>query len=275
MGAAVRIAVSTIAWAAADDREAAALIRDGGGHGVEVAPTRQWEHPLEASAAEVADYRRQWERGRLEIAALQALFYGRPDLELFRDESGREEALRYLGGIIRLGGALGAGPLVFGSPKNRLTLARDAESVQAIATEFFRAAGALATRHGTVVCVEANPPEYGADFVTTVAEARRLVDRVSHPGFGLHLDVGGMILSGDDIPAVIRDCGDEIRHFHVSEPFLAPVHSGDTDHEAIAAALRDVGYGGWVSIEMRSDPERSVTDHVGPSLERVVRAYRG
>ncbi len=275
MGPAVKVAVSTIAWAAVDDQRVAALIHASNGHGVEVAPTREWERPLEASEDEVADYRQLWEREHLSIAALQALFYGRPDLQLFRDDDTLARTLAYLCGIIRLGAMLGAGSLVFGSPKNRLTHGRDADSVQAIATEFFREAGEVAARHGTVVCVEANPVEYGGDFVTTVAEARQLVDRVRHPGFGLHLDIGGMILSGEDIPDVIRECGDQIRHFHVSEPFLAPVHSGDTDHETIAEALRDVGYDGWVSIEMRPDPEHSVTDHVGPSLERVVRAYGG
>ena len=43
-----------------------------------------------------------------------------------------------------------------------------------------------------------------------------------------------------------------LRHVHISEPDLAPVHAGGTvDLSAIAAALRDVSYGGYVSIEMK------------------------
>jgi D-psicose/D-tagatose/L-ribulose 3-epimerase len=271
--ASVKVAISNIAWDVADDRRVAALIYRLGGKGVEVAPTKHWERPVEASAKELMEYRHQWESEHLEIVALQALFYGQEGLALFGGDEARVRAGEYLDGIIRVGGMLGAGALVFGSPKNRLTLGRPAAEIEAIAVSFFRAAANTAERHGTTLCIEANPAEYGADFVTNVAEARSLVGRVGRPGFGLHLDTGGMLLAGEDIPAVVRECGDAIRHFHVSEPYLAPVDQGRTDHGSIADALRSVGYRHWVSIEMRPDPDRDVETHVGRSLERIVAAY--
>ena len=49
--------------------------------------------------------------------------------------------------------------------------------------------------------MEANPPEYGADFVTRAAEAIELVKAVNHPGFRLHLDTGCMTLANDPVAA--------------------------------------------------------------------------
>ena len=43
-----------------------------------------------------------------------------------------------------------------------------------------------------------------------------------------------------------------LRHVHLSEPDLAPVRKGGSlDLPAIAAALREAGYSGWVSVEMK------------------------
>ena len=71
-------------------------------------------------------------------------------------------------------------------------------------------------------------------------------------------------MAGDDPVAAVRECAGLIRHFHVSAPWLGPVEdqlggqgtgpdgeSATIDHARIAAALRSLGYTGFVSIEMR------------------------
>ena len=107
-------------------------------------------------------------------------------------------------------------------------------------------------RHGACLCLEANPADYGCDFMTSAADAARLVRAVAHPGVGLHLDTACMHLAGDDPRSLIETHADILRHVHVSEPFLGPFDSPVVDHAAIAAALRDIGYSGWVVLEMRA-----------------------
>ena len=57
----------------------------------------------------------------------------------------------------------------------------------------------VAEAAGTTVVMEANPPEYGADFITRAGDAIELVHLVSHPGFRLHLDTGCMTLANDPV----------------------------------------------------------------------------
>jgi len=115
-----RLAVSNLAWEPDQDDKIAKLLRSEHVTGIEIAPTKWRPRPLEATAADVAAYRRAWDDRGLTIVSLQSLLFGRPDLQLFGDDTVRRAMLDYLRGMVDLAVALGAGVLVFGSPKNRL-----------------------------------------------------------------------------------------------------------------------------------------------------------
>lgn len=251
----MKVAVSNIAWPAEQDTVVAEALAGVGVTGIEVAPTKIWPAPLEASDAHVDAYRGFWEARGISIVAAQALLFGRTDLTLFEDAATRQRTLDYLSGIARLCGRLGAMALVFGSPKNRRAGGRERTTVWQEAIDFFGRLGEVAAAEGTAVAIEANPPEYGADFLTTAAEALELVRAVDHPGCRFHLDSACMTLAGDDPAKVIPQASDLLVHFHASEPYLAPVGQGGIDHGCYAESLAAAGYGGWVSIEMRQvDP---------------------
>ena len=102
----------------------------------------------------------------------------------------------FLRRVIDFGAAVGAHALVFGSPKNRLRGSLSSTDALGIATTFFRELGAHAHAQGVALCIEANPTEYGGDFITTTAEAVELCRAVDHPGSRVNADLGGMTLSG-------------------------------------------------------------------------------
>jgi sugar phosphate isomerase/epimerase len=77
------------------------------------------------------------------------------------------------------------------------------------------------------------------------------VHAVNHPGFRLHLDTACMTLGNDPISETITAGALLLRHFHVSEPFLAPVRPGGVAYGLFARELNRIGYGHWLSIEMR------------------------
>jgi D-psicose/D-tagatose/L-ribulose 3-epimerase len=267
----MRLAASNIAWKSAEDEAVAEVLREVGAEGVELAPTAAWSKPLEASEAEVLAYRRLWESRGLRIVSMQALLFGRPELRIFGDETTRQATFDYLAGMIRLGGRLGAHALVFGSPKNRAVGELPRSVVEDIALPFFRGLGELALQHGTALCIEPNPPAYGADFVTTAAEGLELVRKVGSAGFRLHLDAGGMTMTGEQQePAAFA----EALHFHASEPNLAPVGTGGTRHEDFARSLRQVGYRGWVSLEMRASGETGNIEPLRRALQHAADTYR-
>lgn len=246
---ALRLAVSNIAWTPDEDDAVAELLRAEGVTGVEIAPTKWRDRPLEATAAEVAAYRRAWADRDLRIVSLQALLFGRPDLELFGATRG--QLAEYLHRTIELGAGLGAHALVFGSPKNRLRGPLTIADAMASAAEFFRDIGDFAADHGVVVAIEANPPEYGCDFVTRTSEAVALCRAIASAGIGINGDLGGMTMSGDEPRATLEAARGYVAHFHASEPNLAELGLS-ADHAAAAAGLRAIGYDGWVSIEMRA-----------------------
>jgi sugar phosphate isomerase/epimerase len=174
--------------------------------------------------------------------------------------------------VIQRCARLGAGALVFGSPKNRRVGDRPRAAAWEAAVEFFADIAEIADAEGTCVVMEANPPEYGADFVTRAAEAVELVSAVNHPGFRLHLDTGCMTLAGDPVRETFDAGFGLLRHFHVSEPNLDPPGSGRVDHAAFAAELRRRGYGHWVSLEMR-EPQPFTLDGLAEAVRRVKQVY--
>lgn len=265
----MRFAVSNIAWAPALDDAIAAELLDAGAAGVEIAPTTIWPDPLVSTVEDRRACRDRWLNRGLPILSLQSLVFGRPDLQLF-DPRTRGALKDRLLGILEVARDLGAGPLVFGSPRNRTRGALTAEAALEIAVPFFREVGDAAGRIGVTLCIEPNPPVYACDFVTTAAEGRALVEAVGSPGFRLHLDAAGMYLAGDDAAAEIASSAAVLGHVHLSAPNLGPVEAGSSpvDHRAVIAALRAAHYDGVVAVEMRaaSDP--------AASLERVRHAAR-
>lgn len=269
----MKIAVSNIAWPVDQDAAVADALLALGVRGVEIAPTKVWPAPLEATDTEVDAYRSFWESRGITVVAAQALLFGRPDLTLFESADTRSRTLEYLCGMIRLCARAGAKALVFGSPKNRQVGGRDRTVARQEAVDFFSRLGEVAAKEGTTVVLEANPPEYGADFVTRALDAIELVQAVNHSGFQLHLDSACMEMAGDDPGVIIPMAGPLLKHFHASEPGLAPLGQGSVDHSRLASTLSEARYGGWVSIEMRQAEPFEVTQ-IEQAVKRVRASYR-
>ena len=262
----MKIAISNIAWSQADEPAVAAVIQARGIAGIEVAPTMIWPDPIGVPPAEVKRFRTAWERRGVQIVAMQALLFGRNELRIFGTPDERAATVRYLKGVITLGARLGATALVFGSPKNRMRAGLPLDEANVIATSVFRQVGDAAERAGLYFCIEPNPPAYGCDYLTNVAETVAAVESFSHPRIRLHVDSGSMLLNEEPVEKMIRIGSDYMRHYHISEPYLAEPGTARVDHTAAAGALRAVGYKGWCSIEMKAG--------AGPGEERVDRALR-
>jgi sugar phosphate isomerase/epimerase len=263
----MKLAVSNIAWPAGMDAQALPILSRHGATGIEIAPTKVWSRPIEVSEAEAREYRRQCEQAGFAIVAFQALLFGQPQLSLF--DSGRA-FLDYVERIIRLAGWLGAKVLVFGSPKNRRLGTLDPLKGLLQAVDTFRLLGDRARSSQTILCIEPNPTSYECDFITTLDEALQLVRAVDHPGFGLHLDAGALTLNGErlHLPPTVSPA-----HFHISEPFLAPIGQASSPHAEYARALRQMCYTSWHSIELR-EPTSGWEEQLERSLIEVDRLYR-
>lgn len=248
----MRLAVSNIAWAAEEHAAVLAALPGLGVTGVEIAPTMLWPGWEGATPSAARAVRGHLAAAGLAVPALQAILFARPDLHVFGDAASQAGLTAHVARVATLAAAFGAGVMVFGSPRNRLRGDLSPEAAMDRAVELFRTLAVACHDAGTALGIEANPPQYGGDFLRHWSEAAELVARVDHPGIVLHLDTACTALAGDDPVAAAAYCAARIGHFHVSAAHLGPVdETSDIAHAAIAAALRDGGYGGWVSIEMR------------------------
>ena len=266
----MKLAASNIAWAVEENDAAARILLDAGARGVEVAPGTLFEDPFSASEQEIATVRRVWNDRGLDIVSLQALLYGRPDLRIFGDRAARERTAKQLRSVTRMAAALGAGAMVFGSPRNRLREDMPVDVAERIAAEFFGELGAYAAERGLALCLEANAPAYGCDFICRTKDAVALVRRVDHPGFRVQVDTSTMAMNGEDYLTAIGMALPYAAHVHISEPHLGPVGPhGQVPVKTVLEAIDAGHYNGWVSVEMRPVTDGRNLDALRVALQYV------
>jgi sugar phosphate isomerase/epimerase len=247
----VTLAVSNIAWPAAADYEAENILRSSGIAGIEVAPTRLWPGWDGCSPEAGKSVAGQYAARGFSVPALQAILFGKAELNLFATQAERDKLLDHLRLCADLAVALGASSLVFGAPKNRRPNGLSQETAFGIAREVFVDIARYYELRGVYLCLEANPPQYGCEFITNSVDAGRLVRAVNSSGLRLHLDTACMYLAQEDPQEAVRSNFDVLHHFHVSEPFLGSFDRPVVNHRLVAQTLRELGYSRWVSLEMR------------------------
>jgi sugar phosphate isomerase/epimerase len=271
----MRLAISNIAWDVAEDEFVARLLKDYGIDAIDVAPGKYFSNPTLASAEEMQRVRTWWSDRGIEITGMQALLFGTSGLNVFGSLHIQEAMLAHLAGVCRVGAGMGALRLVFGSPKNRDRGGLIDEDAMAAAVPFFRRLGDIALSYGVVICLEPNPPCYGANFMTNSAATARVVECVAHDAIRMQFDTGAVTINNEDAEEVLGKYGHLIGHTHASEPDLLPLGDGKTNHGKMHTALSRFLPEQIVTIEMlatKSEP------HV-VSIERALRVatsnYRG
>lgn len=267
----MRISISNIAWDPTDDEAVAVLLNKYCVDAIDIAPGKYFPDVAVATSEDIALVRAAWERRGVALLGMQSLFFGRNGLNLF-DRETQPAMLEHLANVCRLAECLGVRALVFGSPKCRDRGQLEQTAVDDISADFFSRAGDIAARHGTVLCLEANPPQYGCNFMTTTLEAAYVVRCVAHPAVRLHLDTGTLTINQESLSETLHQCGDLVGYAHASEPNLAPLGSVMTDHDTFARAMRLAGLH-TISIEMLTPVDRRLAA-IERALQVATQYYR-
>ena len=140
--------------------------------------------------------------------------------------------------------------MVVGSPKQRNVLPGvSPETAQSWALETFREPVCRAEDRGVTICLEPLSPAE-TNFINTAEEAIQFVQQIPSPNFKIILDVKAMSSETTPIPQIIRGSWPHFAHFHANDKNLKGPGFGDVDFKPIAAALKQVGYAGYVSVEV-------------------------
>lgn len=264
----MRLAISNIAWDSVEDDAVASLLNRYELDAIDVAPGKYFSNPAKATDKDVANVLDWWSRRGIEITGMQALLFGTTGLNVFGSKESQAKLLSHLTDICRIGSGLRAKHLVFGSPKNRDRSGINDEKASEMALSFFQRLGDIAHANEVSICLEPNPPCYGANFMTTSAETVQMVKKISHPSIKMQFDTGALTINEEDPAVVLLNCAPYIGHVHLSEPDLIPLGYSTTEHDKIAIALKNALPNHVASIEMlatKSEP------HI-KSIEYAVKA---
>ncbi len=256
--------------------KALAFAAECGYRGIEIAPFTIGENVADVSAKRRSEVRRLVERAGLEVVGLHWLLAKTTGYHLTAaDAQVRHKTAEYFGELARFCGDLGGKVMVLGSPRAAQPGPRHDEGR---GDEIRRGGASRAApaweKAGVVLALEPLAA-VETNFLTTAAEAMELVALVGSPRCRLHLDCKAMAASESaPIPDVIRKYRNDFVHFHANDTNRQGPGFGTLDFVPILAALREIGYRGWVSVEpmiFSAGPERIARESI-QYLQRCERA---
>lgn len=219
--------------------------------GLEIAPFTLAPLATDVSAADRVGVCRTLADAGLDCVGLHWLLAKTDGFHVTHPDRGvRDRTVAYLADLARLCADLGGRVLVFGSPKQRSLMpgVSHDQAIERLHDVFSQVAPVLEST-GTVVALEPLS-RAETDVLTTAAETCRLIERIGSPHVRLHLDVKAMASEQLSIPRIIHASARHLEHFHANDVNLQGPGFGDVDFVPIFAALAEVHYSGWVSVEV-------------------------
>jgi sugar phosphate isomerase/epimerase len=231
--------------------DAMAFARKTGYDAIEIAPFTLAQYVTEVPPARRAEIRESARRAGIVISGIhwvlvqtEGFHLTHPDAEI------RERTSHYYVELVNFCADLGGTHLINGSPKQRnLQEGLTVEQGREWAREVLQPAVNVAEDRGVTICFEPLAPSE-TNFINTAAEAIAFAREFDSPAMSVILDVKAMNSEGRPVPEIIRSSRGGFSYFHANDVNLKGPGFGDVDFRPIAAALRDVGYDGYVSVEV-------------------------
>jgi sugar phosphate isomerase/epimerase len=257
-------------WKLADAMEHAAK---AGYDAIEIAPFTIAKYVTEISAAQRRQIRDDAERAEIAICGIHWVLVSAEGMYLnHSDAAVRARTAKYFCELADFCADVGGKVIVVGSPKQR-NLLPGVTAAQAWdwAAATFRDSVKRAEERDVTICFEPLAPAE-TDFINTAADAIRFTEQFDSANFKIILDVKAMCSESKPIPQIIRESWPHFAHFHANDKNLKGPGFGDVDFKPIAAALKEVGYDGYVSVEVfKFDEGPEVI--AGKSIEYLKRVF--
>ena len=170
---------------------------------------------------------------------------------LVPDPAERERRFAGLAEVLRLADALGGAGVISVPVRRPYTYAEfadpDRELMELGEAEFRRWAGDLPPGRSAVFLEPLN--RYEATFLRRVEQAVELAARIDHPRVTALADLFHMNIEEASMADPIAAAGARLGHVHIADNNRLQPGAGCLDFGPPFAALKAIGYDGWLSIE--------------------------
>ena len=172
-----------------------------------------------------------------------------------KDKDVRNRTWNFIRGLIDLCADLSGshdgqgGVMVLGSPQQRSAMegTKPSEATQILKEELANAAPQAESR-GVQLLLEPLSPSQ-TNVVTSLAEAVSIVKEIGSPAVATMFDVHNAIDEARPHADLLKEYTPYIRHVHVNEIDGREPGTGNYDFRTLLAALNELDYRGWVSLE--------------------------
>lgn len=228
------------------------FVKECGYEGLEIAPFTVDRDVYHIPAAKRVEIRRETEKAGIVIPGLHWLLSKTEGYYLTSpDPVVREKTAGYFIELTRFCADLGGKFMVLGSPAQRNLLPGvTKDKAYEYAADVLGKVVPMLEKCEVKITLEPLAPKE-TDFMASSEEALALVKKIDAPGqVSLMLDCKAMAAEKLSIPELIRKNKDYLSYFHLNDPNLKGPGFGELDFGPIVGALREIGYGGWLSVEV-------------------------
>lgn len=161
----------------------------------------------------------------------------------------REAALEFVLSMVRFGGQLGA-PAILGSMQGRNSADDSLEHLAEGLRLCSQAASAF-----VVPFIYEPLNRYETNLFNRLADAAAFLEANDLKNVVLLADLFHMNIEERDVAAALREAGRHVGHVHFADSNRQAMGHGHTDAAAVLAALREIGYTGYLSAEILPLPD--------------------
>ncbi len=230
------------------------ITAESGYSAIEIAPFTLVENGVEdISAAERRAMVQTMRDANLDCVGLHWLLSPPPEDLHFTtpDDAVRARTIDYMHALIDFCGDLGGPYMIFGSPGQRSTV--EGQTVAEAKANFaagLAEVGDHAQDRDVMILVEPLSSDQ-TDVVNTLAEAMEVVEQAGHPAISTMFDFHNTVDETEPLDGLIERYIDHIHHVQIQEmdgTHLSP--EAVQDYAAAFQAFHNLGYNGWISLEV-------------------------
>lgn len=184
----------------------------------------------------------------------------------------RDRAKKFIASMIDFGANFGA-PAIVGSMQGRFGNEVTREQALAWLGEALNDLGAHAQNRGVPLLFEPIN-RYETNLCNRLGDTRDLLASLPTRNVKLLADLFHMNIEEISIAEALRAAGSHVGHIHFVDSNRRPAGSGHIDFAPVAAALRAIGYTGYLSAESLPYPDsQSAARQTMATFQRIVSAH--